>query len=65
MKNRILVVNIFLATLVVLTSVSAFVGQKVAANDFRVRYKVTLASGGTGDHSSKTLKIIKGARERN
>ena len=64
MKNRILVVNIFLATLVILTSVSAFVGQKVAANDFRVRYKVTLASGGTGDHSSETVTMIKGARER-
>ena len=64
MKNRILVVNIFLVTLFVLTSVSAFVGQKVAANDFRVRYKVTLASGGTGDHSSETVTMIKGARER-
>jgi len=63
-KNRILVVNIFLVTLFVLTSVSAFVGQKVAANDFRVRYKVTLESGGAGGHETETVTMIKGARER-
>jgi hypothetical protein len=63
-RNRILVVNIFLVTLFVLASVSAFVGQNRPANDFRVRYKVTLASGGAGDHSSETVTMIKGARER-
>jgi hypothetical protein len=63
-KNRILVVNIFLVTLFVLASVSAFVGQNRAANDFRVRYKVTVESGGAGGRSSETITMIKGARER-
>jgi hypothetical protein len=63
-RNRVLVVNIFLITFFVLASVSAYVSQNRAANDFRVKYKVTLESGGAGAHSTETVTMIRGARER-
>ena len=64
MRHRILVVNVFLITLFILATVSAFVGQNRSANDFRVRYKVTVASGGAAGHETESVTMIKGARER-
>jgi hypothetical protein len=63
-RHRILVVNVFFITLFILATVSAFVGQNRSTNDFRVRYKVTVASGGAAGHETESVTMIKGARER-
>ena len=64
MKHRILVVNILLVMLFILATVAAFVGQIRTANDFRVRYKVTVESAGAPGHATESVTMIKGARER-
>ena len=60
--------NIFLFLLVVVMSASVFMSQttrnQTTANDFKVKYRVTMGSSGGPATNGETITMIKGARER-
>jgi hypothetical protein len=67
MIRRSVTINILLALCFVLVSVSVFVAQTpsrpTAADDFKVKYKVTMGDAGAGQ-TTESVTMIKGARER-
>ena len=61
--------RILLSIFIALASVSLFVAQTTrrqttTANDFKVRYRTTMGSGGGQAKAGETVTMIKGARER-